>query len=167
MRVAIIGNAGGGKSRLARAMADQFDAPLLELDRLLWQPGWVATPASEFEASHRAWLQRSDWIIDGVGPWASAQERLVAADWVIFVDLPFHVHLWWATKRQITSLFRVRSDGPEGCPMWKVTFRLYPMMVWMQRHMRPKILADLAVPSKGRRVSRIKSVEALNHFLRD
>jgi adenylate kinase family enzyme len=44
-RLVIIGNAAGGKSTLARAVAGHRGLKLIEIDRLLWQPGWEPTPA--------------------------------------------------------------------------------------------------------------------------
>jgi adenylate kinase family enzyme len=43
-RVVVIGNSGGGKSTLARRVAAQLDCPHVEVDSLLWQPGWRLTP---------------------------------------------------------------------------------------------------------------------------
>jgi adenylate kinase family enzyme len=52
-RIAIIGNAGGGKSTLARRLAASHDLPLTEVDKLLWQPGWKITPEEEYDALHQ------------------------------------------------------------------------------------------------------------------
>ena len=46
-RLAIIGNAGGGKSGLARQLSAAFDIPLHEIDQLQWSPGWVCTDLDE------------------------------------------------------------------------------------------------------------------------
>lgn len=165
MRIAIIGNAGGGKSRLGRALANRHDLPLLELDTLLWKPGWVAAPPAEIASAHKDWLAKPAWIIDGVGPWALAAERLAIADLVIFVDLPFATHVRWASKRQVASVFSARADGPPGCPMWKMTFRLYQMMWWFHRSLRPEIRSELARPIPHRQVITVTSVKALNDVI--
>ena len=41
-RIVVIGNAGGGKSTLARLLAQRRGLPHIEIDRLLWQEGWCA-----------------------------------------------------------------------------------------------------------------------------
>lgn len=41
-RVAIIGNAGAGKTTLARALAELRGVPHLELDAIVWEPGQIA-----------------------------------------------------------------------------------------------------------------------------
>jgi len=139
----VIGNAGGGKSTLSRRLAAQMNLPHLAIDQIQWQPGWVKTPESDYDKAHAAWLAQDRWLIDGVGSWPSIQARLNAAEVIIFVDLPFWHHLWWAMKRQVTSLFVGRKDGPNNSPMWKVTFRLVAMMWWLHRHLRPDLIAAI------------------------
>jgi adenylate kinase family enzyme len=43
VRTVVIGNAAGGKSTLARQLARRRALALIEVDRLLWQPGWQLT----------------------------------------------------------------------------------------------------------------------------
>jgi adenylate kinase family enzyme len=47
-RFAIIGNAGGGKSTLARVLARQRRLRHVEIDELLWQEGWKLSPADVY-----------------------------------------------------------------------------------------------------------------------
>lgn len=51
-RIHVIGNSASGKSTLAARLADTLKAPLVELDAINWQPGWVGlntTDPDEFE----------------------------------------------------------------------------------------------------------------------
>ena len=41
MRIAILGNSGSGKSTLAKRLADRFGVPLLYLDTVNFESGWV------------------------------------------------------------------------------------------------------------------------------
>lgn len=166
-RDVIIGNAGGGKSRLARITAAAHDLPLVELDKMLWLPGWVARAPGEFNAEHQAILARPRWLIDGFGPWSSVQARLTAADTVIFVDLPLWRHFWWASKRQIKSLVIPRPDGPEGCPMLPVTLRLYRMMWQLHRETRPQLLHALKTRRPSQRLIHIRSPRDWADFAQD
>ena len=160
----IIGNAGGGKSRLARRLACAHDLPCLAIDHIQWQPGWVKTSEAEYDHVHEIWLAQDRWVIDGVGSWASVKARLAMADVIIFVDLPFWRHLWWATKRQVTSLLVGREDGPPGCPMWKVTFRLYRMMWWLHREMRPDLIRAIEAERARARVVVLRRPAELRDF---
>src|SRR3982750_2556107 len=61
-RIAIIGNAAGGKSTLARKMSTARGLPCIEVDTLLWQEGWKLAPVrsdSDPDSHHRecGWWQ--------------------------------------------------------------------------------------------------------------
>lgn len=163
-RVAVIGNAGGGKSTMCRALSAALGLPYHPIDKIQWQPGWVQTPESEFNAKHDVLLRTERWIIDGFGPWESVERRFDAADTIIFVDHPLWIHYWWATKRQLKSVIWGRPDGPDGCPMLPVTFRLYRMMWLLHRDSRPKLLNALAAHREGKTVIHIRSPRALIEF---
>jgi len=115
-RIAVIGNAGGGKSTLCRRLSKARELPHFAADVLQWRPGWQPVSKAEFEAIHSSLLTRETWIIDGFGPWEEIEKRFDRADTIIFVDHSLWRHYWWATKRQIASIFHGRADGPEGCP---------------------------------------------------
>lgn len=163
-RVAVIGNAGGGKSTLCREISGVLDLPYHPIDRIQWLPGWKPLPAEQFHARHEVLIAQERWIIDGFGPWADIERRFDAADTIIFIDHPFWRHLYWATKRQVRSIFFGRPDGPEGCPMLPVTFKLYRMMWWLQREMRPRLLEAIAARRVGRTIVHIRSPRELAAF---
>ncbi len=137
-KVMIIGNAAGGKSLLASQISERCGLPLHRLDDIMWQPGWVPLPAADFAAKHASLLADEHWVIHGYGPHNHIPARIDAADTIIFVDLPFATHLWWATKRQIKSLFT--PQGPAGCPMWRKTVPLYAMMWDLHKNHRTALL---------------------------
>ena len=163
-RVAVIGNAGGGKSTLCRQLSVARGLPYFPIDRIQWRPGWELMPDHEFAAAHAALLAQRAWIIDGFGPWKEVEKRFDLADTIIFVDHPLWLHYWWATKRQIATVFRGRTDGPEGCPMLPVTFRLYGMMWRLHRDLRPKLLAAIELRKQAKRIFHIRSPRALADF---
>ena len=52
-RIHVIGNSSSGKSTLAARLAGALDAPLVELDAINWQPGWVGLNATDPEEFKR------------------------------------------------------------------------------------------------------------------
>ncbi len=163
-RVAVIGNAGGGKSTLCRELSRVAGLPYYPVDYIQWRPGWVMMPEAEFHIRHEALIAQERWIIDGLGPWRDIERRFDAADTIIFVDFPLWRHLYWATKRQVRSVFFGRADGPEGCPMWRATFKLYRMMWRLHREMRPKLLSEIAARRNDRDIVHIRSLRDLRRF---
>ena len=73
-RVAVFGNAGGGKSTLARHLADMTGLPLYVIDLMQFREGGAKVPQEEFLQAHSDLLQRDEWIIDGYGTTALAWE---------------------------------------------------------------------------------------------
>ena len=74
-RVAIIGNAGGGKSTLARKLSAKLDLPLREVNPIHWRPNWERAPAEDIQAVYDNWLLDERWIIDGWGTWVISMPR--------------------------------------------------------------------------------------------
>src|SRR5690242_17103800 len=100
-RVVIIGNAGGGKSTLARKLAVRRGLPYVEIDAVLWLPGWRTASDDVFDAEHARIIADDRWVIDGLGRRASIPSRLARADEIIFIDMPLWMHFWLAAERQI------------------------------------------------------------------
>ncbi|WP_282606639.1 flagellar protein FlaR [Pelagibius sp. Alg239-R121] len=163
-RVAVIGNAGGGKSTLCREISAALRLPYHPIDKMQWLPGWVLVSEDVFHDRHEVLIAQDRWVIDGFGPWPDIERRFDRADTIIFVDHPFWRHLFWATKRQIRSIFFGRSDGPDGCPMLPVTLKLYRMMWRLHREMRPKLLTAIQARSADRRIVHIRSLQELARF---
>lgn len=139
-KIIITGNAGGGKSTLSRLLSKKLNIISYSIDHLQWRPGWKKTPADEYAHLHKQIMKKEQWIIDGVGAWDFLIQRAHAADLIIYVDLPLKTHFYWASKRQLKCLFKPRIDGPPGCPMLPMTIKLYQMMWFMHKKLRPRLL---------------------------
>ena len=57
-RIAIFGNAGGGKSTLGRALAEATGCPLFVIDKIQFLAGGQAIPHDEYLVIHRELLAR-------------------------------------------------------------------------------------------------------------
>src|SRR3954452_6282072 len=74
-KVAVFGNTGGGKSTLARRLAEVTGLPLYPLDQIQFRAGGDKVPHAEYLKMHAELLARDRWVIDGFGCLASAWER--------------------------------------------------------------------------------------------
>lgn len=123
-RIAVIGNGGGGKSTLARALGRHLGIPVHEVDEVQWLAGWRRAPLDEVARVLDAWAAKEAWIIDGFGPSPVIDRRMERADTIVYVDFPLRIHLWWAAKRQIVSLLRRRAwAGQSAAPPTLLLFR--------------------------------------------
>jgi hypothetical protein len=165
-RIAIIGNAGGGKSILARRLGAALAIPVHEIDVLQWKPGWVPAPAAEVVQTHEQWLASPAWIIDGWGGWEAIVARFDLADTIVVVDFPLALHYWWAIKRQVICLFRPNSDWPPpGCRALPVTWRLLEMIWQIHWTMRPQLLELVAHYHRSAHIIHICSPDELHRFI--
>ena len=164
-RVAVFGNAGGGKSTLARRLAELTGLPLFSIDMMRFKAGGDKVPDEEYLRQHADILRRDEWIIDGFDSVASAWERFAAADTLIYVDLPLTTHYWWVTKRFIRGLYANPEGWPDKSPMWSSTISGYRVIPRCHRHLTPKYrqLVTDAVASK--RVHHLRSRAQIRRFL--
>ena len=94
-KVAVFGNAGGGKSTLSKRLSEITGLPLHILDKIQYQPGGKSVPHEDYKRAHQQILVTDQWIIDGFGCMETLWLRLNEADSLVFVDLPLYVHFWW------------------------------------------------------------------------
>ena len=102
-KVAVIGNAGGGKTALSRRLAQHYNLPLIHVDSIQFVPGMKMRPYKESISILLEREAQDKWIIDGYGPLDIIEKRFLKADHVIFIDFPLWRHYWWCTKRQIQN----------------------------------------------------------------
>lgn len=114
-RVLIIGPCGSGKSTLARDLAPRLGLPLVHMDQLGWQPGWIETDGDELRARLAAAVAQDAWLIEG-NYGSTLAPRLARADTVIYLDFPIRLCLWRLAGRIATHRGKARPDMPEGCP---------------------------------------------------
>jgi adenylate kinase family enzyme len=91
-RVAVFGDAGGGKSTLARELVVITGLPLTVVDELQYSAGGVKVPHENYAQAHAALLVQDEWIVDGLSGIKLLWEWLEAADTLIHVNLPLAVH---------------------------------------------------------------------------
>lgn len=165
MRVAVFGNAGGGKSTIARHLAELTGLPLYVVDMMQFTAGGVEVPEHEFFQTHADLLRRDKWIIDGFGSAALAWERFAAADTLVYVDLPLLLHYAWVTKRLVKGVFADPKGWPEGSPLWKSTLSSYRVIPLCHRDLTPKYRLLVADAAASKRTHHLRSVAQIHSFL--
>jgi adenylate kinase family enzyme len=166
-RIAVIGPAGAGKSRLATQLAEATGIEVLHLDARYWRPGWVPTPPEEWEAIQRRELdERDSWIVEGL------HERTVhlwldAADTVVLFDTHPLASIWRVTHRRLMRSER-GPDMPAGCepaPFHEALVKFVRYLWEYRRTTRAELLADLRQPRPGRSVFIVRRDRDVDAFL--
>ena len=161
-RVAILGNAGGGKSTLARRLHGQLGLPMFGVDEIQWRPGWTAAPEDEVRRQLMA-IQASDrWVIEGIGPWDVVEDRVARADTVVLVDLPVWMHHWLAAARMVAA---ADGSGPSermpGCDELAVRREMFELIDRFDRDLTPR-LRDLVTRVEHAHVHHVTHLDELD-----
>ena len=164
-RVAVFGNAGGGKSTLARRLAELTQLPLYPIDMIQFRVGGGEVPREKYLEAHAEILAKDEWIIDGYGCVASAWQRFSAADTLVYVDLPLFTHYKWVTKRFIMGLFRNPQGWPAKSPMWSSTLSSYRVLPLCHGDLTPKYRQLVAEAAAAKRVHHLKSPRQIRSFI--
>ncbi len=167
-RIAVLGNAAGGKSTLSLRLSERLGVSYHSVDRALWLPGWRARAAPDFARLHGAWLLEPGWVIDGWGDMALIEERIALADAVVLVEHPLWRHCLWALKRQCRGMLCYRSHGPDGCPLLRRTWQLVKAMRWIHLYGLPELKQRIEVscrPEAVYHVGSLRQMEAVERAL--
>lgn len=160
-KVAIFGNAGGGKSTLSKRLAKMTGLPLIALDLLKYKRGGAEVPDEEYKAAHQEILQQKQWIIDGYGSLDTVWERLEVADTLVYVDMPVLLHYWWVTKRFLRGFIVPPESWPKDSPLLKGTLNSY-YTVWLcNKKLTPKYREYV---NKAKRIKRVYHLQSPNDF---
>ncbi|HTW49825.1 MAG TPA: hypothetical protein VMD92_17845 [Acidobacteriaceae bacterium] len=146
----ILGRGASGKSTLARRLGEITRLPVIELDKVFWQPGLAATPHDAWAALQEKLAAGDRWIMDGdLGPYDVVEVRLRRADTVILLDFSLVRCAWRAILRS-----RERTDFWR----WLLAYRTQS---------RPQLIEAIAhhAPTAGLHIFRTPA--ALSRFVRD
>ncbi|WP_244509962.1 adenylate kinase [Rhizobium sp. AC27/96] len=164
-RIVILGNAGGGKSTLARNMAKQRGLTHFEIDKLLWREGWIQAPIDDYSEQHQRVISEESWIIDGLGHRDSIPARIDRATEIILIDMPLWMHFWLAAERQIAWHSGTLQHSPGGLSVMPPTRDLFRTISEIDQDWMPGIRAMCVAAEKaGKKLARICDVEELEMF---
>lgn len=164
-RIVILGNAGGGKSTLARKIGEQRGLAHFEIDRLLWQEGWIPAPIEIYSEQHAQIISGDNWIIDGLGHRNSIPARLDRATEIILIDMPIWMHFWLAAERQITWHSGELQHSPGGLSTMPPTRELFRTIWDIEQDWMPGIRTLCTSADRaGKKLTHLRSVDELDRF---
>lgn len=171
-RILILGPSGAGKSTLARCMGERLGLPVVHLDSINWNPGWVQTETARFRERVAKAVKEDSWVMDG-NYTAHLDLRLPRAEVVIWLNLSRYVYFSRAVWRSIKYYGRSRDDIGPGCrEQFELSF--FTDWVWTyptrSRARHAQVLANLPAGIHGIILTSpaevAKFTKALPHSLR-
>ena len=163
-KVAVFGNAGGGKSTLSKRLSEMTGLPLYVLDKIQYSSGGIELPPEDYKRIHQEILATDQWIIDGFGCMETVWLRLNEADSLVFVDLPLYLHFGWVTKRLITGYFKPPEGWPENSPILKSSMNSYRALWLCHKYLTPRYREYIEQAQSTKRVYHIRSTEQISQF---
>ncbi len=163
-KVAVFGNAGGGKSTLSQRLADMTGLPWVPLDSIKYQPGGGEVPPAEFKAAHDALMEQDQWVVDGFGSLDTVWERLEVADTLVYLDMPILWHYWWVTKRFLQSAWVPPAGWPERSPLLKGTLNSYTTVWLCHTKLTPKYRDYVEQAKATKQVYHLRSPKDIAQF---
>lgn len=169
-RVMIIGGSGSGKSTVAHRLGDITGLPVIHIDKIHWQPGWVERPEDERYQLICNAVAADRWIFDG--NYSSTFElRAARADTIIFLDISTPRRIARVVWRTLSNLGRSRPDMTEECPE-ALNARFVEFIVkWVAhyrtRGARAKAIALIDAARSRSTVHHLTSPRAVEQFLAD
>ncbi|MEH1819439.1 MAG: adenylate kinase [Nostoc sp.] len=164
-KVAVFGNAGGGKSTLSKRLSQITGLPLYVLDKIKYQSGGTELPHEDYKHAHQQILVTDQWIIDGFGCMETLWPRLDKADTLVFIDLPLYMHFWWVTKRLITGYFQPPSGWPQNSPILRSSLSSYRALWLCHKYLTPKYREFIEQAQSIKNVYHIRSTKEISQFL--
>ncbi len=168
-KVAVMGH--GGKTTLARAIAQKFSLEHIELDQIAHMPGWERRPANDFRRILEEWMNGSPngWVTDHYH--AEVVDMVhEQAESLIVLQLPFPIMLWRRTKRSLLNALTRK----QVCGGNVETFRQHLLTrdsaiyeMWQKRHRYRKLAESIStVAREGVDFYLIRTARELDNFYR-
>ncbi|MDH5387857.1 MAG: hypothetical protein OEY06_05365 [Gammaproteobacteria bacterium] len=158
MRIHITGNAGSGKTTLAKELGDFLKLDVYGLDKIVWMQNWKKTPSDKRKQLEQGLVDKSQWVIEGV----SSIVRQ-SSDVIIFLDYPRYICLIRCIKRNWKYLFTSRPELPNNCPEIKIIPQLLKMIWQFPKVAKPFIVKDL----DGKHFVTVTNANELNDLINE
>jgi adenylate kinase family enzyme len=170
-RVVVWGVTGSGKTTFARRLAAILDVPAIELDSLFWNPGWVDTPAEEFQAKVRTALDAAPggWVSDGNYRGRLGSLAVDRADTLVWLHLPWRVSFWRVLKRTVSRAWTREPLWGGNIESWRLAFfDRNSLLLYSITHHRQAVRgfqSRIAELDAGKQVFELRSRREVEAFL--
>ncbi|MCF4126546.1 AAA family ATPase [Methylobacterium sp. SyP6R] len=164
-RINILGSAGSGKSTLARRLGEKLHLPIINLDRLFWEPGWQKADKAVFRQRVEQAVSGEAWICEGNYASQTFALRMPRAELTVWLDTPRLIcalRVAWRSMRTTD-----RPDLPAGCREGNVKNAVELVRdAWQfDAKQRARIEAELAHWSAAGTITRLRSGDEIADLL--
>lgn len=148
-------------------MGDITGLPVVHIDHIHWQPGWIERSSAEKDRLTRAAHANEEWIFEG-GHFRTFDERLARADTFIWLDFSVWRRLWRVMVRTLRDLGKTRPDLPENCPeRINLETLKFAHFIWTTRNRwRDKIAGVCISPPPGVTCHHFTNIQQIAAFLK-
>ncbi len=161
-KIAVFGKPGSGKSTFSKRLASVTGISLYSLDSIVYEKNGDLVDRQTFDREHGNILSSDSWIIEGLGPQASFNQRLDEADTLVYIDLPYALSYWLVTKRLLKGVFVKPEGWPEGSSVLKGTLASYKTLRLCPQFWNSDFLQILEDRCANKSLYVIRSLSELN-----
>lgn len=169
-KIAIVGNAGSGKTTFGFYLHKKLALPLYHLDQYYWKPGWERSDFETFSKIHEELCEKDTWILEG-SYYKLLNQRILHADVVIFLDMPRFLCIWRVIKRSFMHWGKVVPGNPEKCKQAIFSFKFLEFLKWVwtfndrYRQMMLDVLRNDTI-MQSKQVYVFRSVKEIDDFIK-
>lgn len=164
-RVMIVGQPGSGKSTLARRLGERTGLPVVHIDTIHWQPGWIERSPDEKTRLCLEVEARDRWIFEG-GHSTTWENRVARADLLIWIDRSPPLRFLRVLRRTLLNHGQSRPDLPENCPEQLANLPEFLKFMWRTRKTsRAKMRQFVSTAPSACRVVHLRSNRETKIFL--
>lgn len=145
MKIYIVGSVGSGKTTLACKVAANLHIPHFETDNFVWNHQPTGDVRNEIDVRNHLLndaVQLDEWVIEGVHiDWTD--EALLAADQIIFLDIPVNKRTWRIIRRYIRQLLKTEKVNYK--PTFTIFRKMFKWNTYFEEQMKPLFLIKFEV----------------------
>jgi len=128
-RIAVVGNAGSGKSTVGRKLHQLLHLPLYHLEQYFWKAGWVHPDRDAYKIIHHELCDRNEWMIEGINV-SLWDHRMSQAQAIVILKIPCLLCMWRIIKRTILYYAAETPASPPGCHE-RISPEFFKFLKWM------------------------------------